>query len=360
VKRFYLRYWGIHRWLLISAAFLAVFAVANRSRGVMNALATYVTEPFKRALAAVCYTTTVSVAEVFYFVLAAALFFYLTSLVRQLIHQKKKWQVLYRGVMRLVCVGLTLYGAFCLLWGVNYYTDNFQQQSGVYARAVALSDLKTVTAYFAEQLSATADTVPRDETGLFAVSREEIFAHSTEVYENAYAEFPCLRMMDRTPKAVEMSQVMSAIGFTGFYFPFTGEANVNVDSPAAFLPSTIAHELAHQRGIASEQECNFIAIVTSTTSDSAAYRYSGWLLGYIHLSNALYAADQTAWEELRTTLPDTVIRDLQDNNEYWRAYEGPVADVSNKAYDSLLKGYGEEAGIQSYGTVVDMLVAYYC
>ena len=30
-----------------------------------------------------------------------------------------------------------------------------------------------------------------------------------------------------------------------------------------------------------------------------------------------------------------------------------------KAYDSLLKAYGDERGIQSYGTVVDMLVAYY-
>ena len=28
-------------------------------------------------------------------------------------------------------------------------------------------------------------------------------------------------------------------------------------------------------------------------------------------------------------------------------------------YDGLLKGYGEEMGIRSYGTVVDMLVAYY-
>ena len=33
--------------------------------------------------------------------------------------------------------------------------------------------------------------------------------------------------------------------------------------------------------------------------------------------------------------------------------------VSNKVYDGLLKAYGDERGIQSYGTVVDLLVAYY-
>ena len=30
-----------------------------------------------------------------------------------------------------------------------------------------------------------------------------------------------------------------------------------------------------------------------------------------------------------------------------------------KVYDTILKGYGQEDGIRSYGTVVDLLVAYY-
>ena len=34
----------------------------------------------------------------------------------------------------------------------------------------------------------------------------------------------------------------------------------------------------------------------------------------------------------------------------------PKAD---KVYDTSLKAYGDEDGIQSYGTVVDLLVAYY-
>ena len=71
----------------------------------------------------------------------------------------------------------------------------------------------------------------------------------------------------------------------------TGESNVNIDSPACLLPSTVTHELAHQRGIASEQECNFLAVAAATSAEDPAYRYSGYLMGYIHLSNALYRAD---------------------------------------------------------------------
>ena len=36
-----------------------------------------------------------------------------------------------------------------------------------------------------------------------------------------------------------------------------------------------------------------------------------------------------------------------------------MATVSEKIYDTTLKTYGQTDGIQSYGTVVDLLVAYY-
>ena len=139
----------------------------------------------------------------------------------------------------------------------------------------------------------------------------------------------------------------------------TGESVLNVDSPACFLPSTIAHELAHQRGIASEQECNFLAVAAATSCDDPVYVYSGYLLGYIHLSNALYKADRELWTQLRQELAEEVLLDIQYNNAYWQQWESPVDTVSQKVYDTFLKSYGQEDGVQSYGTVVDLLVAYY-
>ena len=229
----------------------------------------------------------------------------------------------------------------------------------MYARESTPEELAQVTEYFARQLADCAGQVRRDENGLFAESRDDIFADSVRVFDGVYDAFPCLRMEDRVPKGVRFSTALSAMDFTGFYFPFTGEANLNIDSPACYLPSTIAHEMAHQRGIASEQECNFIAIAASTTADSAAYRYSGWLMGFTYLSNALYRADPEAWQSVRVLLPDTVVADLRDNSAYWTAFEGPVNDAAQKVYDSFLKSSGDPRGTQSYGTVVDMLMAYY-
>ncbi len=47
-------------------------------------------------------------------------------------------------------------------------------------------------------------------------------------------EFPFLRAETGGAKGFACSRALSALRFTGFYFPFTGEPNVNMDSPAAF------------------------------------------------------------------------------------------------------------------------------
>lgn len=134
---------------------------------------------------------------------------------------------------------------------------------------------------------------------------------------------------------------------------------MNDDSPACLLPATIAHEMAHQRGIASEDECNFLAVLTCATSGNAVYEYSGYLMGFVHLSNALYRADPARWEAVHAELNAQVRADLADNNAYWARFESETAELSQSVYDGVLKSYGEESGIQSYGEVVDLLVAYY-
>ena len=63
---------------------------------------------------------------------------------------------------------------------------------------------------------------------------------------------------------------------------------------------------------------------------------------------------------IRDALPESVRADLSYNNAYWAQFRDTVVQrASNKIYDGILKSYGDERGIQSYGTVVDLLVSYY-
>lgn len=360
MRAFFRRHRGLHVWLLSVCGVLALYFALRPVPGLMTRFSRGIIMPLERAVAAVCYRASFSVAELLYAIAAGVVLLWMGATVRRLITEKgRRGRIVYRFVLTAVCTVLTVYAGFSLLWGVNYYAESFQEQSGVYARESTPEELARVTEYFARQLAGCADQVKRDENGLFAESRADIFAHSVRVFDGIYDEFPCLVMEDHVPKGVRFSTALSAMDFTGFYFPFTGEANLNIDSPACYLPSTIAHEMAHQRGIASEQECNFLAVLASTTSGDPVYEYSGWLMGYIHLGNALYQADPAAWQAIRDSLPDTVRADLASNNAYWASFEGAAADASQKVYDTILKGYGQEDGIRSYGTVVDLLVAYY-
>lgn len=359
--RNFLRYFkGLHIWLLVNAAALALFAAFRVHRSVMNAVSDNLSMPLERALGRLWSYVPISVAELCYAFAVLALLVFLVRSIVLVCRSDYKWETFYRRVMTLFNILLSLLVAFCLLWGVNFYTDDFCDKSGIRSHEVAYDDLVSVTRYFAAQTSLYADRVPRDAYGVCALSRQDALALAPSLYDAMYAEFPFLEIgRDPVPKQILSSRVMSAMGFTGLYFPFTGESNLNVDFPVATFPATIAHELAHRRGIASEQQCNFLAVLASTRSSDDAYRYSGWLLGYIHLSNALYSVDPGAWQDIRLTLPASVEADLRAANDYWAQYEGSVSRASEKAYDSMLRSYGDELGMQSYGAVVDLLVAYF-
>lgn len=358
MKNFLKRHRVIHLWMLALVALFSFYRWAISGHGSANAV-TAVTQVIKDGYANLWYLIPFSVVEWLYVAFILLVLFWLVAVICRLRTSSEKVHTAYGGFLSLACLCLSVWSFYCIFWGVNYYADGFQEKSGIYAEKVSVDELERVARFFAGELAACSDDIARDETGVFAVERDDIFSYSPHVYDNISHKFAFLSNEDRVPKKMFFSRLFSMMNFTGFYTPFTGESNLNIDSPSCLLPANITHELAHQRGIASEQECNFLAVAAATSSDNAAYRYSGYLMGYIHLSNALYRADQERWKEVYAILPESVIADLRYHSAYWSQFEGAAATVSKKIYDSTLKGYGQTDGIQSYGTVVDLLVAYY-
>lgn len=101
------------------------------------------------------------------------------------------------------------------------------------------------------------------------------------------------------------------------------------------------------------------AILACITSKNDVYAYSGFLAGYTYLSNALYSGDYSLWIDAREHLSEGCLSDLAYNSRYWSKYKSGFTEISQDVYDNLLKSYGNEAGTQSYGEVVDLLTAYF-
>ena len=183
MRAFFRRHRGLHIWFLAVCGVLGLYFALRTVPGLMNWVSRQVVMPLERAVASVCYRASFSVAELLYAIAAGVVLLWMGATVRRLItDQGRRGRVLYRFVLTAVCAVLTVYAGFSLLWGVNYYAESFQQQSGVYARESTPEELAQVTEYFARQLADCAGQVRRDENGLFAESRDDIFADSVRVF----------------------------------------------------------------------------------------------------------------------------------------------------------------------------------
>ena len=179
-------------------------------------------------------------------------------------------------------------------------------------------------------------------------------------YERLHRDHPGFWQFSSAVKPVILSEPMSYTHITGIYTFFTGEANLNINFPDYTLPFTAAHELAHQRGFAREKEANFIAFLVCINSEHPYTRYSGYVNMVEYLSNALYSADRTLWEEVFYSLDLRIRYEMQAYNDFYDKYrESVAADVSNAVNDTYLKVQGQTEGTKSYGLVVDLAVAYF-
>ena len=120
-----------------------------------------------------------------------------------------------------------------------------------------------------------------------------------------------------------------------------------------------SHELAHTKGIAREDECNFIAYLACISSDNAEYRYSGHLSAYTYLANALYARSPELFAKAAQNISPAAERDLAEQREYSAKYtSGKAAQVSDKINDSFIKSQGVASGTASYSEVTKLILAY--
>ncbi len=343
----------------VSAALILLHLLTRDNHALMVWVSERLVRPVHRALAVLNDHLPFSVAELLIGLAVIAVLVYIIYTIIKLIRCGGRLKRLYAAVINLLAAGLAVYAGFCMLWGVYYYGDDFMTRSGLKNDNISVEQLETVTEYFVALVNEYSSQVPRDADGNYVADRDAILRRSNEVYANVEETLPCLSCPAVRAKGVYFSRVMSYTDFTGFFFPFTAEANVNTDFPPALFASTVAHELAHQRGVAKEQEANFAAVLASLEYGDAEYCYSACMLAYTHLGNALYSADYDAWKSIYLTLNEDVRRDFAANREYWAQFETPVQKVSNTVYEGFLHSYDQTMGLKSYGACVDLLVNYY-
>ncbi|MBP5332194.1 MAG: DUF3810 domain-containing protein [Lachnospiraceae bacterium] len=279
------------------------------------------------------------------------------------------------GLVRdLVCIVGVVFLWFMIGAGTNYYRYEFSQYSGLEIRKSSTEELYRLCAELAvkarearneamEEALVQEDWDQEDWDKISFTSGHsdrELAYEAKLAMEKLGGSYEVLAGYYPRPKAVFFSRFMSEFNITGVYFPWTVEANVNVDVPDYTIGAALCHELSHLRGFMREDEANFIGYLGCINSDCAELRYSGYMLALVYAGNKLYADSPELYSEVFATYSEGMIEDFREHSRYWKQFEDTVlSEVGEKMNDTYLKANNQTDGTKSYGRMVDLLLAQY-
>jgi len=265
------------------------------------------------------------------------------------------------AALRLFAVLSCAFLMFVLTAGINYSRESFADHIGITVRDSTADELVRLYIKLAERAAVLSREIETDSYGHFVLHREGIHGRAIAAMHGLCDMYGGLGSYFPRAKAPVLSRLLlSNMNIGGFFSPWTVEAHYNGDMPGQSIPFVIVHELAHAAGHMREDEANFVAYLAAANSDCIGFRYSAVYAALTYTLQALHrAVGAQRYAELFALLPEQVVRDMAYARAYWRSFDGRAAEVATRANDTYLRLNRQEDGVQSYGRMVDLLLAYY-
>jgi hypothetical protein len=254
-----------------------------------------------------------------------------------------------------------VFSIFTLNFAAGYRGSTLDKKLGMNRQKVSATELYETSLVLIDGIEDSLENICFENEG-FSVMPYNYSGMNDKLmdaYSSASEKYGFIQKLNSRTKPVMLSEPMSYTHITGVYTFFTGEANINVNFPDYCVVYTAAHELAHQRGIAREDEANFMAFLICLESDDAYVRYCGYLNLYEYVASALSRANKDLFNDSYSRLPEAVKGELRAYSAFYKKYEHSTASkVSETVNNTFLTSQGTP-GTKSYGMVVDLAVAYY-
>lgn len=280
------------------------------------------------------------------------------KLVLLLKHKQLKAHLSWLLLRKYLKLALLVYLVFSLFWGLNYFRQGISAQLGLDVKPYAVQDLFAVTIALQERLNDCAERVDSLERLQYNRNRF-LFQRGVEGYHQIAPQYAFLSYQHPSIKPSLFTPVGQFIGFTGYYNPFTGEAQLKTDVPVFIKPFVVTHEIAHQLGYAKENEANFVAYLTCKASADVYLNYSAYFELY---RDAIYECRLTPNEELTETLRKNIhprVRyDAYDLQRYLLRNQNFIEPLMTGVYDRYLKLNNQPKGKATYDEVIAYLIAY--
>lgn len=233
---------------------------------------------------------------------------------------------------------LVLYLALLLLWGLNYEQPKLARQLELDTASVSPEELFAFDSLLIERLNTL-------HTRYTALPLEDINTTAAATYRQQHTP------MKVFAKPTLLGSKLAYFGIEGYFNPFTGEAQVDQGNPAFMQPFVVAHEMAHQTGIAAEDDANLLAYIRCMESGNPTFAYSACLNIWLYTHRRIRSYDSTRAAGLKSLLNPVSLKQLDTLRQRSMAHHTVLDDWSTFVFDLYLRMGKQKDGIRSYRNV---------
>jgi len=286
-------------------------------------------------------------------------------------HQLRKSFIFFNfsWILNLMGKGIRMfcwvYIIFKSIWGLNYNRKGIANQLVIDRNSYSKEQIVDLTKELIKQTNYYRKIL-KDST-LPEIPVQAIIKEACKNYEELSLLYPFQQYTPSSIKETFYTPLADYVGFTGYYNPFTGEAQIRTDVPRILLPFIVSHEIAHQIGYASESEANFVAYLAASNSQNPYFQYATYLelLNYAIGEEYMLYAKENSFRQFKAVLEynnqhmDTLVKqDRKLIRDFFYKRKNNIAPISNSLFDQFLKMNEQAAGITSYNEVLGWLIAY--
>jgi len=252
-----------------------------------------------------------------------------------------------------------VYFMFNVLWGLNYYRNPLHETLGL-KKDYTEAQLITTTRFLMKEANEMHFALGYKDTVKVEMpySQKDIFKMSSAGYEKLSELFPELDYHPKSIKNSSWSLMLSYMGNSGYFNPFSQEAQTNALIPMIHFSVVTCHEEAHQLGFAAENEANFLGYLATIHNDDPYFQYTGTIFALRYCLNDLYKKNPEEFYEIICDVHVGIRKNFQEMQDFWEQYEGVVEKFSERFFDVFLKANNQSDGIKSYSYVVALIVNY--
>jgi hypothetical protein len=298
-----------------------------------------------------------SLGDIIYLVAGCWLFWKLLKNTGLLFRGKLSWRILLKKISYLIAGFVFIYIIFNLFWGINYNRKGIAYQLDLAQLHYDTTDLKVLQDLLLQKVNSSKISLLRQGKGY--PSNNELFRRAENCYTEVSKKYSFLRYKNPSVKSSLYGWFGNYLGFTGYYNPFTGEAQVNTGVPRFLIPFIATHEMAHQLGYAKENEANFVGYLAGINSSDTLFHYSVYFDLFVYANREVFYFDSTYSRNALQQLDPGVISDLRELAQFDRNHRSFLEPAITWMYGNYLKMNQQPQGIRSYNAVIGMLIAYY-